>query len=303
MTKKTMIIRNKIIQTPEFIPSLTTIKNFANYDIALNFLYSQEINHMMVSAYDLFYLQSKPSFLGNNKEKEGLIFFDSGAFEIYNSHNPNKWSLTQLIDIVNKFNPDIVVSLDNIDFNEKSSDLEQYNYDKLRETFKRNTIFYEFVLQGRNLKEINNQLNKIDIDKNLLAICIPERNLGNEFKKRRENLEIILKLIRKEYGFDEVFFHLMGCSYPKFLSIYSKMGVDLFDGVHWNDSLFDNKRKCLRDFSELLLINCDCFYCNKYKDIVKNNRKKSEYYYNHFVYGHNLIQYKEYMKNIRMEEK
>ncbi|XEO79044.1 hypothetical protein WKT22_04085 [Candidatus Lokiarchaeum ossiferum] len=293
------MIQNKIIQTPEFIPSLTTIKNFSNYPLALNFLKNQNFSHFMISAYDLHYLNYKEEI---QTKSDFLFFLDSGAFEIYNQNNSLNWKNEQLLNCIGKFRPDVVVSLDDINFNVGNRYEDYENYNLLRKRYENTGIFYEFVLQGRNFEEIRLQLDKFELDKKIFAFCYPERYLGNNFKTRKENLTKILKIIKEEYGFSEILFHLMGCSYPKFLKQYSQMGVDLFDGVHWNDSIYDKSKNMLLDFSELLSINCNCSYCTQYKVLMKNNLIKAEIQYELFAFGHNLLMYKELMEEVRIDD-
>lgn len=302
MIKKNLIINKKVLQTPEFIPSVTTAKNFQNYFHLLDYITSQRISHCMISAYDLYYLEKpkRDKIIKNNSTNFNLIFLDSGAFEIYNSNSPKLWNIKNLIENSKSLNVDIIVSLDTIRNREKdisNEDIEFYN--QLKESLESFPFFYEFVLQGKEINEIKKQLDKIEIGKKMLAFCVPERNLGYSEKKRKEKLKEIIDLIKNEYGYNDILFHLMGSSYPSLIIDYSKLGVDLFDGIRWTDSIFDYDNKQLKDISELQTLECNCEFCNEYRNIIHRNQFDYDDLYMYYALSHNLYQYKMLMNNLR----
>ncbi len=300
--RKLKLINNKILETPEFIPSLTSIKRYDNYFDLLYYLTNQKITHFMISAYDLYYLKTEiPNEIYNQiSNSNGLCFMDSGGFEIYTGVFSKNWNNDLLIKTAKEINSDIVVSLDKICVNPKNSFLEDLsNYNIMRNRLKDYQQFYEIVIHGKHISTIRSFLDNLEIDKKLLAICIPERNLGNSFDIRCENLKTILHLIKEEYGFEELLFHLMGCSHPLLLKKYAELGVELFDGIHWQDSLFIPTKTDFTDLSRLMDINCSCRYCYKLRDIRKINKKDFENLYMYYTLSHNLFHFKELMKNIR----
>ena len=80
---------------------------------------------------------------------------------------------------------------------------------------------------------------------------------------------------------------------------YSALGVELFDGIHWQDSLFNPSKTDFTDLSRLMDIDCSCQYCNKLRDIRKINKKEFENLYMYYTLSHNLFHFKVLMKNIR----
>lgn len=300
--RKLSIINNKVLETPEFIPSLTSIKRYDNYINLLYYLTSQKITHFMISAYDLYYLKPDiPTEIFNQiSNSNGLFFMDSGGFEIHTGVFSKNWNKDLLTQTAKEINPDIVVSLDTINIDPKNSFLEDLsNYNNMRNKLKEEQQFYEIVIHGRHFSTIKSFLNNLEIDRKLLAICIPERNLGNSFDIRYDKLKNILHLIKKEYGFEELLFHLMGCSHPLLIKKYSALGVELFDGIHWQDSLFNPSKTDFTDLSRLMDIDCSCQYCNKLRDIRKINKKEFENLYMYYTLSHNLFHFKVLMKNIR----
>ena len=103
---------------------------------------------------------------------------DSGAFEIYTAVFSNEWNNDLLIKTTKEINPDIVVSLDHICVDPKSPCLvDLSNYNVMRNKLKENQQFYEIVIHGNRISTIKSFLDNLELDKKLLAICIPERNL------------------------------------------------------------------------------------------------------------------------------
>lgn len=301
---KLHLINNKVLETPEFIPSLTSIKRYSSYMDLISFLTHQEISHYMVSAYDIYYLKKQipTQILRKFKESSVLSFFDSGAFEVHNSSFALEWNNNLLINTIKEFNSDIVVSLDDISNHSKDSFLKDLsNYNALRNKLREDKQFYEVVIQGRNVDEIEFFLKNLEIDKKLLALCIPERNLGSSYSMRYKNLKNIIDLVKIEYGFEGLLFHLMGCSHPFLIMNYSNLGVDLFDGIHWHDSLFVPSKSDFTDLSLLLDINCSCHYCLEIREKRKINKDDFEKYHMYYALLHNLFHFKKLMKKIRSE--
>ncbi|MFW9877441.1 MAG: hypothetical protein ACFFG0_30515 [Candidatus Thorarchaeota archaeon] len=229
-------LSNRGLKTPEFIPSLTSVKTSYNYLNLLEFLSNQLISHYMISAYDLYHYKDRVSNLNfvEPQKRSTIFFMDSGAFEIYNNLNSKKWNNNLLIQTALSFNPDVLVSLDYIRSENKVTVYKELeNYQAVRKNLKDTNQFYSIVMHYTKTNQITRFLNHLDIDKKLFSICIPERNLGFSFSNRYQKLQEIIKVIRFDYGFDQLLIHLMGCSYPSSIINYSNLGVDLFDGIHW----------------------------------------------------------------------
>ena len=296
------LINNKLLETPEFIPSLTSIKRYENYIDLLYYLTGQKISHFMISAYDLYHLNSEipEEIYTQILENKSLCFMDSGGFEVHTGVFSKKWNNKLLIKTSKDINPDIIVSLDTICENPKDSMLEDIkSYNTIRDKLNDDKQFYEVVIHGKLFSSIRSFLDNLEVDKKLLAICVPERNLGNSFDIRSERLKALLQLIKKEYGFEELLFHLMGCSHPLLIRKYAELGVELFDGIHWQDSLFNPIKSNFSDLSRLMEINCTCHYCDKLRNIRKINKKEFENLYMYYTLSHNLFQYKHLMNDIR----
>ncbi|MFW9972056.1 MAG: hypothetical protein ACFFDF_17840 [Candidatus Odinarchaeota archaeon] len=299
-------LRNKMLETPEFIPSLTSVKTCFNYLNLLDFLSNQSISHYMISAYDLYLYKDKVSDMSfvNPEERNTIFFMDSGAFEIHNNITSIKWNDDLLINTALNFNPDILISLDYISSENKVNlNKELENYEFIRKKLKDSNQFYSLVMHPTKTKDVSKFLNDLNIDKKLFSICIPERNLGFSFTKRIEKLKEIIKVIKDDYCFDQLLVHLMGCSYPSSIIKYANLGIELFDGIHWQDMLYNPINNEFTDFSNLIDVNCKCKYCNEFKNNINKSENFLEKYYMYYALSHNLYNYKLLMKKIRKEMK
>jgi len=280
-----------------FIPALTSIKTTKKYEDMLNFLVSMQYPSYMISAYDLYYqpsfeLKSKFFKIINENRNNKKLFLDSGGFEVGNSLKSSKWSLDLLAEVANTIKPDVLVAYDEINspINKNINKSIQFFKDTKRLiTYK--PVCYEIIIHSNDIKEIENYfdyfLEKVNLD-DIFAICIPERELGHSFGRRCEKLIEIIPLFKKRFLKYQIKFHLMGCSNPLAIKKYQSLGVGVFDGVHWQDTLIEPGTYNLMDDSWLSEITCDCKACLKYKEYNKKNQDITESYYNYFVLSHNM---------------
>ena len=84
----------------------------------------------------------------------------------------------------------------------------------------------------------------------------------------------------------------MGCSTPVNMIYYAKLGIDIFDGVHWQDLILDPSNYDFQGYSNLLSLECNCDYCSKFKTLINQNYNYEEEYYNYYAINHNLNIYK-----------
>ncbi|MHA1314089.1 MAG: hypothetical protein ACTSRB_09300 [Candidatus Helarchaeota archaeon] len=299
-------INGKKIEIPFFIPALTTVRNFHSYSNLLKVLIERNVSNFMISAYDVYsFLEEGKKhffdFLKNNSKS--IIFLDSGAYETYYLQKKNSWNNRKLIRVVNEIKPDVIVSLDLISNEPQSKiDFTIKNYEEIRKRVKDDKFLFEIVIQDIELDKIQKYLNKLPIDEKLLAICFPERNLGFSFTKRIKTLEKIVDLLKTNGWYSKVLIHLMGCSDPQLIKEYVKYGIDIFDGVHWQDSTAHHKNYHLIDYSRLLELECNCEYCSEFRKIIKNDIEMLEKHYNYYNLNHNLTFYADFMKMIRESE-
>ncbi len=290
-------LTNLLENFPLFIPSITSIKNFHNYLELFKIILESNTKAIMISALDInYYLKKEPKsiikFIDRSKNK--FIFLDSGGFEKHNIPYYNeKWEINDLILVAEKIQPNILVAFDIIHNYYKSRNYEDISLfvktlelaDGRFDTKKK----FEVIIHSFNLEEIFNTINDLkNYDKYLYAIGIPERNLGNSIRTRMSKVKRIVNYIKNSLKWNTIYFHLFGCSDPLDMIKYSKLGVDIFDGVHWQDLIINPLNYTFFSYSNLMKLNCKCSYCKKFHEMINRNYDYEENNYNFYAINHNL---------------
>lgn len=290
-------MKNLVNESPFFIPALTTVKNMHSYKNILEVLLESETKAYMLSALDLKFLISKELkniHIEKSKNQNKIFFLDSGGFEKFNiPYLKKKWKFTDFISIIELFKPDIIVAFDEIHENinqDKSQMISSFlKTIELSEKVIQLGKKFEFIIHSNIIERIFLLLEEIkQYNKNLYAIGIPERNLGYSIRTRFNIVKQIVNFIRNELKWSDIHIHLMGCSDPIHMIEYSKLGINIFDGVHWQDLLIDPESLEFLDFSNLLQLNCKCKYCNNFRDNIRKNYNFEENFYNYYAINHNL---------------
>ena len=296
-------MNDPIDKFPIFIPSITSIKNFHNYFELVTIVLESNITAFMLSALDIAYyfkneFERVEKIMKKKKANEKIMFLDSGGFEKYNiPYYREHWEIKDLIRIAEKINPQIIVAFDIISNLNKNNHLKDlYLFKNTLELAEGNINVkkkFEVIIHSFNIEKIFSILQELmEYNEFIYAIGIPERNLGESIRIRLINLKQISNFIKNSLNWHSVHLHLFGCSDPSNMIDYSKKGVDIFDGVHWQDLIVNPFNECFLDYSNLLKINCKCRYCLEYKKLINENHNNEEKYYNFYAINHNLEFYK-----------
>jgi len=252
----------------------------------------------MLSALDLaHYYNKKPEIIEEIKErlKNKIFFLDSGGFEKFNiPHFEENWEVHDLIMIIEKVQPNLIVAFDVISNFYKKKELSLFRKTlQLADGIINVEKKFEVIIHSFNLGEIFQCLQKLkEYDTYIYAIGIPERNLGNSIKVRYSKIKQISNYIKNSLKWHGIHLHLFGCSDPSNMIEYSKIGIEIFDGVHWQDLIIDPLNKSFLSFSNLLKLKCECSYCLEFKKKINENYEYEENYYNFYAINHNLEIYK-----------
>lgn len=293
-------MKDPIENFPIFIPALTIVKNMHNYEELLNLLLNSETESIMLSAFDLSkkFNDLNPLVEEIKNHREKVFFLDSGGFEKFNIPYFNgDWKIDDLISIIEKIRPDIIVAYDKIVNNieqAKSDIISSFlNTIKLSEKMVSVEKKFEVVIHSQDIEKIFSILQDLkEYDKNIYAISIPERNLGYSINIRLVLVKQITNYIKNNLNWKNIHIHLMGCSDPLLMIEYAHLGIDIFDGVHWQDLIINPLNNMFQDYSNLLNINCKCPYCTKFGDLINQNYNYEEEFYNYYAINHNLYFYK-----------
>lgn len=294
-------MNDSINKFPTFLPSITSVKNFHNYFELVDIVLESEIEAFMLSALDIAYLyNNEPEALKDiiKRAKSKILFLDSGGFEKHNIpyYNEN-WEIPDLIVIAEKIKPDIIVAFDIISklyHNNNKNELSLFKKTlKLAERIINIEKKFEIIIHSFNIEEIFVCLQKLkEYNEYIYAIGIPERNLGASIRVRLLKIKQISNFVKNSLKWHDIHLHLFGCSDPSNLTEYSKIGIEIFDGVHWQDLIINPSDGKFQDYSNLLNIKCDCFYCMKFKELINENYNYEEEFYDYYAINHNLNFYK-----------
>lgn len=294
-------MKDPIDKFPIFLPSITSVKNFHNYFELLNTVLESEVEAFMLSALDInYYYNNEPELLQDitRKIKSKIIFLDSGGFEKFNiPFYKEKWEIHDLIRIADIFKPNFIVAFDiisNLYKTQKYNDLTLFQKTlELADGIINIEKKFEVIIHSFNIEEIFLFLQNLkEHDSNIYAIGIPERNLGNSIRIRLSKIKQIINYIKNSLKWDGIHLHLFGCSNPSNMIEYSKLGIEIFDGVHWQDLIINPINNSFLDYSNLLKLNCNCSFCLEFKNKINENYDYEEKYYNFYAVNHNLNFYK-----------
>ncbi len=278
-------IKEKEIFTPIFFPAVSSV-DIRKFESILNWLIEKKPINFLVSGYDI-----NTEIVRKFPIKETFLMLDSGGYEIRNLEKKSSWSLNNYKEIIEKLEPDIIISLDLPDNQNPIQD-----YLSLKSNLNED-VFLEFVISETNPKKIPNMLisSLQEIQPN--AIAIPERNLGLSFIERLKTVRKVSNILQNMEN--PILFHILGCSDPDSIIKYANEGVDLFDGLGWYKravfykEIKNNKYKLYSDWSFIdssKLSDCNCFVCKKADEINHLER----------VLSHNLLAYSKLCEELQM---
>lgn len=292
MKIQTIQLNNKILQLPNFIPSISSIKtNFHPIDY-IKLLVQIKYPTYLISAYDVCYsfnshLDEFNSILELSEKNDQMIFLDSGNYEsFWNRFNP--WTDSLYYKRLENLKVDFSFSFDGAisDHNNYSSEI----CDRVlkQETFAGNSIVIPIVKSSNKklVETVVEVVKKIDP----VFIAIPERILGEgilERCKQLKNIRSKLDSLGKYYPI-----HLLGTGNPRSILLYIFAGADCFDGLEWCQTFVEPNTGILYHFQQADLflenLNTEINYTTK---VLVNNLE----FFNSFINKiHKSIQEKSY---------
>ncbi len=99
-------IKEKEIFTPIFFPAVSSV-DIRKFESILNWLIEKKPINFLVSGYDI-----NTEIVRKFPIKETFLMLDSGGYEIRNLEKKSSWSLNNYKEIIEKLEPDIIISLD-----------------------------------------------------------------------------------------------------------------------------------------------------------------------------------------------
>jgi len=284
----------KILRTPTYFPSISSYGIKFQLSDLLYFAKFHSHPCVLVSAYDLYYLEQneKKRLLPMMEEyrKKGVLFLDSGLFE--SSWTKGKgWDIASYkSEMVNtKF--DFYSSFDVFRDRETSEhEFAKLSFENIVESsvFSDNVVFAAILHEETAEKLIVLVKKFIEEYPNLCGcIAVAERDCGKDIVERAETILQISEVMNNNEC--QNILHILGCGNPKSMMLFSYCGADSFDSLDWLKYVINPTDNSIHDFSHLELLNCKCHVCAHYTGADYLQR----------ALAHNLLYYRIFVDNMQ----
>ena len=283
-------INKKKIITPVFFPSISSATNRLQLTSLIQICAENKYPRLLVSAYDLYDerngIKSTYNIL-KQFQKSNILFLDSGTFEKYWLNN-NEWNFTKYTEVIKKFKCDFFASFDPFpllkqdekdiskvsqEFNMKSSTL-QHNNQCVR------------IAHGNTSKQLCSVVSNLIKHNKCPILAISERECGATLLDQIQTIQKIRKLV--DAVDDSILIHILGCSSPISIALFSLAGADMFDSTSWSRYIIDPKSLKYLDIHHMGILSCKCDICRSYKS---NTIQQS--------LMHNLLFYQTFLLELR----
>ena len=285
-------LSNKTVETPCFVPSISSIKSNQQILDYLHLIEKSGYNSFLVSAYDLYHLNQKTrkeveTTLKELDKKQFLFYIDNGNYEAY-WKNDHDWNFEKFEGILKNIDPTFCFSFDV--FWTEQAELERLIDNTITSIAKtagsqKTGTTIGLIHSHPNLfpKMVRKIVNSINPE----IIAVPERELGVSILERASSIKKIRDELEKK---DSVIpLHVLGVGNPVSILIYTLCGADMFDSLDWYNSVIDPSSGQFLHFSHKELIECDCEVC-----------KMEKIPYEYQVITHNLVFYVDFLEKIRI---
>lgn len=263
-----LMIREKTLQLPAFVFSLSSHETQVTPKEGAPLLHSLEPGAALVSAYDAWkYYDRDRAFYYSMKQirqSKDVLFLDSGNYEAYrkNDHhspkkNPTGWHKDHFRETALRLSPDLVFSFDTI--NPKGEP------DQIVTRVVKNFLADDRTLRGRDFplcpiihlpreftgtrarcaaRIVSGVARVLDP----LMLAIPERELGDGLLERTRTVRDIRRALN---GLGKYYpLHLLGTGNPLSMLALAAAGADSFDGLEWCRTVADYERGFLFHFQQ-----------------------------------------------------
>lgn len=279
----------KVLKTPFFFPSISTVKTNHNIWDYFNLLKKVSYPGFLISSYDIYKDEKKELLIkeiSEISEKSIFTLMDSGNYESY-WNNDADWTIKQFESVLKEINVDLCFSFDV--FWEDGKNIQEH----IKETIKYTAITASMQKLGTTIPIIHSNAENFPKIVNGVVegispqiIGITERELGASLIERGRNLKKIRDELDKIRT--EVPIHLLGTGNPTSLLVYTLCGGDLFDALEWCKNVVNPENGHLYHFAQRDLIKCNCKAC-----------RLDNIPYHLQTMSHNLIFYETFTEEIR----
>ena len=270
--KRNVSLRNKDLELPNFIFSLSSYDTQVRPEDGLNLFRFLEPTTCLISAYDAWKLLKKDdeNFINNVSElckSNTTLFLDCGNYEayrrsdIFSKTNESGWSCEKFREIAGIISPDISFAFDEPNpegtMDEIAEKIISNYYEDENKIPNRNFPLCPIVHLPTKHKEERREYaaklvamvtSKLDP----VMIAIPERELGSGIIERFITVRDIRRALNELGKYYPL--HLLGAGNPISIFAFASAGADSFDGLEWCRTVADYENDRLFHFSHF-----DCF--------------------------------------------
>lgn len=283
-------VRGKTLSIPVYFPSISSIKTNLSPFAYFKVLKALGQSHFLVSAYDVHNSRFRTEFLKalqlNQKEDGAIILMDSGNYESFWLRD-KVWNISTFNDIVKEDIADLAFCFDNqfppADISENAKGVKDSTQNTQSISLKTSIIPITHCTKENLTQTVINVCDET----NSLFISVPERILGDGMLERVKTITALRKELNKRENY--VYIHVLGTGNPFSLLLLSLAGADSFDGLEWCQTVVNSDTALLYHFQQRELIKDDCQFC-----------KDDGLDYLSATLGHNLIFYKDWMKQLQV---
>ncbi len=259
-------IEGKKINTPAFIPSVSSTVAYISPYEALDILMQKNSNSFLFSAFDYHYEtnienRKKLKYILETASKRGtIVFLDSGGFEAL--YSKKEWSFKEFLETVEQIDADAYFSYDNF----TEDDVAKKN---LIDTMAENSVI-TMAAQNSGItipilhlssSPWNQIIPKVVQYLHPQILAIPEKELGIDLEERAKQIKEIRTMLDREHSYIPL--HILGVGKPIPILTYSIAGADLFDGLSWLTNVINPKDLSTIEveMSNFSPIQCNCNAC------------------------------------------
>ncbi len=223
---------------------------------------------VLISAYDYYNLE-RDGYLNTEEVRASFnhkfLFLDSGGFELQYSNNDD-WNPEKYKQVILELNPHFYVGYDRIPSYERTSHTSEVisksiDFLKKSDKSKQKVLLIHFSPKNNPQLEIKEIVEIIYQNYEFIDIIgFPEREIGSNIIQSCQFIKLFRDQLEKRQILKPI--HIFGCFDPISVILFVLAGADIFDGLGWLKSSFDNGNLKKFEKSQLPFFNCKCIACN-----------------------------------------
>lgn len=263
-----LIVREKALQLPAFVFSLSSHETQVTPKEGAPLLHILEPGAALVSAYDAWKYYGRDrafySSMEQIRKSKDVLFLDSGNYEAYRKNdrhsrrqNPSGWRKDHFRETALRLSPDLAFSFDTINPNGEPDQIaarvvKSFWADdralRVRDFPLCPIIHLPKEFNGARARCAARIISCVARALDPLMLAIPERELGDGLFERTKTVLDIRKALNRLGKYYPL--HLLGTGNPLSMIALAAAGADSFDGLEWCRTVADYEKGFLFHFQQ-----------------------------------------------------